>query len=457
MNDINQEIIDAVENGENIIFHGPGGCGKSYSIKFIANFFQSKGKKVYCTATTGVAAINLCDSEKKITATTLHSWAGVGTAKLSAQKLFYKVAHSKARERWEDTDLLIIDEVSMLGAEFMDKLDYIGQNIKHCDKPFGGIQVLLSGDFLQLPPVKDEWVFHSHVWNRFNLHPFIFEEPKRYDDLEYFNFLLRIRNGTHTSEDEKKIRARIKAYSKFLEIVKTNKDNVNIIKPTFIYSKKKDVNQINEFELDKLEGETIEFIAEDSFTPYNNKARYDYYIELLEDSIPKAIPLKKGAQIMLKFNLDTKGGLVNGTRGVVLNIESERVTVRFINGKKLIIEKIPWTVEDKDGMAVRHQIPLLLAWACTNHRVQSTTLDYAVCDLGTNIFCEGQAYVALSRVRNLHGLFITEFYPPSIKVNKKALEYSKTLEELSRKYNKNFEQHDSEDSEDTDFVIDITE
>jgi ATP-dependent exoDNAse (exonuclease V) alpha subunit len=149
--------------------------------------------------------------------------------------------------------------------------------------------------------------------------------------------------------------------------------------------------------------------------------------------------------------------LVNGTRGVVLNIESERVTVRFINGKKLIIEKIPWTVEDKDGMAVRHQIPLLLAWACTNHRVQSTTLDYAVCDLGTNIFCEGQAYVALSRVRNLHGLFITEFYPPSIKVNKKALEYSKTLEELSRKYNKNFEQHDSEDSEDTDFVIDITE
>lgn len=92
-----------------------------------------------------------------------------------------------------------------------------------------------------------------------------------------------------------------------------------------------------------------------------------------------------------------------------------------------------------------------------SHNCQSTTLDYAVCDLGTNIFCEGQAYVALSRVRNLHGLFITEFYPPSIKVNKKALEYSKTLEELSRKYNKNFEQHDSEDSEDTDFVIDITE
>jgi ATP-dependent DNA helicase PIF1 len=371
MDDINQEIIDSIENKENIIFHGPGGCGKSYSIKFIANFFQSRGKKVYCTATTGVAAINLCDSEKKITATTLHSWAGVGTAKLSAKKLFFKVAHSKARERWEETELLIIDEVSMLGAEFMDKLDYIGQNIKHCDKPFGGIQLLLSGDFLQLPPVKDEWVFNSRVWDKFNLHPFIFEEPKRYDDRDYFNFLLRIRNGSHTPEDEKKIRARIKAYTKFLEIVKSNKDNINIVKPTFIYSKKKDVNQENEIELDKLEGEAIEFIAEDSFTPYNNKARYDYYIELLDDSIPKAIALKKGAQVMLKFNLDTKGGLVNGTRGVVLNIESGRVTVRFINGKKLIIEKIPWEVEDKDGCAVRHQIPLLLAWACTVHKCVS--------------------------------------------------------------------------------------
>lgn len=424
------DIINSIENKENILLHGPGGCGKSYCLKYIADYFQKKNKKIACTSTTGVSAINLCDSERKISATTLHSWSGIGIGTLSAKKLIAKIYTKKeARERWLTTEILILDEVSMLGATLIDKIDYIGRHIRQSDLPFGGLQVIFSGDFLQLPPVKDDWAFNSDVWESIKFHPYILTEPKRYDDLDYFNMLLRIRNGLHTLVDEKSIKARIVAYKNFLEIVKNSKENINIIKPTRIYSKKKDVDQENFSELEKLDGDVEEFIAVDNFTKITDKAKPDYYFEALDENIPRSIALKKGAQVMLKFNLDIKQGFVNGTRGVVLDIDAgnQTVLVRFLNGKKLLVEKIVWTNEDKDGIATRTQIPLILAWSVTCHKCQSTTLDYAIIDLGPDIFCDGQAYVALSRVRNFRGLFITNFLSSSLRVNKEALGYSNTL------------------------------
>lgn len=367
-----QKIINAIENGENVILHGPGGCGKSYSIKIIAEYFLNKGKNVCCVATTGIAAINLCVPEKKIQATTLHSWSGIGMGKGLASRLLAKVSHDPyAKERWMNTQILILDEVSMLGADLLDNLDYIGQAIRNSKKPFGGLQIVFSGDFLQLPPVKDEWVFKSLVWGRIHFHPFIFNTPKRYDDNEYFQLLLRVRDGVITPDDEKKLKARVKAYQKFRVLLQDNAQNANIVRPTFIYSKKKDVEQENITELDKLEGETFDFIAEDRFTPLTKKAKIDQYITLLDDSIPKIVSLKKGAQVMLKFNIDVKGGLVNGSRGVITELNQSGVMVRFINGKKLKIGRISWEIEDKDGIAIREQIPFILAWAITIHRCVS--------------------------------------------------------------------------------------
>lgn len=452
-----KQILVAVDNGENLILHGCGGSGKTFCLRKIAVHLKKQGKNVFCTATTGVASINLNIPEEQICAKTLHSFAGVGLAQGIAKKLLAKVYHDdNASFRWMSAHTLIIDEVSMLGADFLDKLDFIGRGIRQEEeKPFGGIQIIFCGDFLQLPPVKEEWAFKACVWDELNLIPIIFNTPQRYDDLEYFELLLRVREGSQTKEDIKKLRARVKAYRKYLKLLEENKDEVNFIKPTILYSKKVDVEYYNDQELDKLPGDLVEYIAEDKFTAYNSKARYEHYIKILDDAAPKSVPLKIGAQVMLKVNIDVERGLVNGSRGVVLDTDLEYVTVRFINGHQLQIKKKKWIVEDKDGKAVRHQIPFILAWAYTIHKGQGCTLDFAICDLGTSIFADGQAYVALSRVRNIKGLFISEFDPRCIKVNKKALKQSRYLEARSKEVyvpNKTTEQESIDSDEDIEDI-----
>ena len=269
------KIYLAIDNGENIILSGSGGTGKTFSLRKIAEYLTKQSKTIACTATTGVAAINLNVPEYKISGSTLHSWAGVGLAQGEAKKLHAKVHHDqRASKRWLYTDVLIIDEVSMLGADFIDKLDYIGRGIRsNKDKPFGGIQLILSGDFLQLPPVNEEWCFKSFVWKELDLVPFIFDKPYRYEDLDYFKLLLRVREGKQTPEDIGKLRARTRSYDKLLKALKEIEGS-NVIKPTILYSKRVDVDYYNEQELDKLPGNEIEYVADDKFTPYNKKAKY---------------------------------------------------------------------------------------------------------------------------------------------------------------------------------------
>ena len=370
------KILLAIDNKENIILYGAGGCGKTHAIRLLAEYIQGQNQVVCCTATTGVAAINLNVPDKKISGTTLHSWAGVGLATEVAKKLYTKVYYDEqARKRWIYTDVLIIDEVSMLGADFLDKLDFIGKTIRNQkDKPFGGIQLIFSGDFLQLPPVNEEWSFRSIAWKELNLVPFIFDQPKRYDDVDYFSLLLRVREGKQNPEDIKKLKARVRAHVKLVKALEEATGS-NIIKPTILYSKKVDVSFHNNQELDKLPGKTIEYIADDKFIAYNNNAKYDHYIRKLEDATPKSLALKIGAQVMLKCNLDVKGGLVNGSRGVILEMESEYVYVRFISGIKIRIKKHTWEIEDKDGKASRSQIPFILSWSLTIHKcVNENTL-----------------------------------------------------------------------------------
>ncbi|MDX1472409.1 MAG: AAA family ATPase, partial [Flavobacteriaceae bacterium] len=335
-NDSLEKILKAIEDGKNIILYGPGGCGKTYTLRIIASHLKKIKKKVYCTATTGVAALNLNNPEEQISASTLHRWAGIGLARGSAKKICNRVQHDeRSGKRWKYADALIIDEVSMLGASLFDKLDFIGKYIRLNNKsPFGGLQLILSGDFLQLPPVKDSWVFKSVAWSKLSLLPFVLETPKRYDDVNYFEMLLRIRKGLHNSSDIKKLRRRVKAYSKLLKILKdVNTDDV--IKPTILYSKKINVNHHNSEELRKLPGDIVQYAAEDNFKAFKKKVNLDHYVQRLDDAIPKVLSFKVGAQVMLKCNLDVEGGLVNGSRGVVLAVEPHQLYVRFINGTKL--------------------------------------------------------------------------------------------------------------------------
>ena len=433
-----QKIFLTLDSGSNILLHGPGGVGKTYALRLIAQYLTEKGKIVACTATTGVAAINLNVPEKKIMARTLHSWAGVGLARAPVRKLYEKIiTKKKYKDRWRITQVLIIDEISMLGQEFFEKLDYLGRHIRmEQDVPFGGIQVVLSGDFLQLPPVRDKWVFKSETWNELGLVPFILEEPKRYDDLRYFELLLRIRKGEYMEEDIKLLEKRVIAYRKLQNVLEKFKQDKTLIRPTILYSTKADVRFYNEKELDKLSGKLYEFVAEDVFLPYRKGMRSDSYIHLLDEMIPRVVTAKVGAQVMLKVNLNVSEGLVNGTRGVITDITTSSpepiISVKFLNGKKLGLTRHAWQLEDKEALASRIQFPLILAYSMTVHKGQGATLDYAICDLGPSIFAEGQAYVALSRVRNLHGLFISEFHTGALMTNRTALKFDRKLSEKEK-------------------------
>lgn len=416
-------IIYELNKGNNVLLSGPGGSGKTWTLGAIVENLGGS-KKISCCATTGIAAVGMNMSKK---VRTLHSWAGVGMAQKSKSKLLGEVmTNENAVKRWKTTEILLVDEVSMLGKKLFNKLDYIGKLIRNCDLPFGGIQLLFSGDFLQLPPVKDDWVFESDVWDESNFISFVFDEPKRYNDLPYYEMLLRIRNGERKDEDMRKLMARARAYIKYQEVIKGKDENV-IIKPTILYPKRIEVDTHNFIEMEKLKEPQFEYNFRDSFEIKNLQVSRDYYTKLLDDIIPKTLSLKKGCQVMLKYNLDVENGLINGSRGVVVGTYNDCCAVKFLGGKCVNITPHSWSVEDKNGSATRSQLPLILAWSLTVHKCQGSTLDYVVCDLGPSVFAPGQAYVALSRVRNLKSLFISNFHVGSIMADQKALEYCETL------------------------------
>ena len=211
-------IVDSIREGRNVFLHGPGGTGKTFTIaKLVACLGDDL--VVACTALTGVAAANLKaeidnTSCKPTAIRTLHSWGGIGAANLSAPRLLKKVRRSPlACARWRETDVLFIDEVSMLGFNLFEKLDYVARGIRRQQsKPFGGLQLVVSGDVLQLPPVRDGWVFTSQAWADLELVPYIFEEGHRYTNLGYFDLLLRARQGTLTGADISALKRRIKTF-----------------------------------------------------------------------------------------------------------------------------------------------------------------------------------------------------------------------------------------------------
>jgi ATP-dependent DNA helicase PIF1 len=428
------DILKSVLSGRNLLLAGPGGVGKSHTIRYLAKSLDAVGKKVYITASTGVAALNLSQDGSDIKTTTVHAFAGCKTATLDIHPLINMVrTNNKAVKNWMKCEILIIDEISMIGGELFKKLDAIAKAIRENKKPFGGIQLILSGDFLQLSPVKDTWVFLTKEWENLILRPFVLEIPYRYDDTSFFELLQRIRIGDLTEQDYKILKSRVKAHEKVQEILKniTTDENVGeIIKPTILYSKRIDVDEYNQKELKKLPGEPIKFTAIDT-TVYKKNVRLEDYKKMLDDDIPSILHFKVGAQVMLRVNLDLKLGLCNGSRGVVCDIiPDEALMVKFLNGQKVKIELHPRKFEDKKIIITRYQIPCILAYSCTIHKCQGSTLDYSIVSLDSSIFCPGQAYVALSRCRNISGLFISNFVSQSIKADQTAINYCNAIKKM---------------------------
>lgn len=391
LNEQQQRAVDLINEGKNVYLTGPAGTGKSYTIKTIVKESNDKGKIVHLTASTGIAA-------SLIGGSTLHSWAGIGLGNR-------KFVNNSARERILDCKLLIIDEISMLDYQYVSKVDLMVRKIKRNDNIFGGIQLLLTGDFGQLPPVQKNretpfYLFQDELWNRMELNVVNLTQIYRQRDKEFVELLMRLRGNELTDED--------------IELIQSTKNNNlgdNQIKPTILYCRNRDVDRMNMMELAKLDGESIVCKAEDFF---KNKE--------LEKSItfnlPEELALKVGAQVMLLFN--DEQDLVNGSRGIVDSIKnSNTITVRFYNGRVKDYTQYKQEFTDEHGkiVAYRKQFPFRLAWCLTIHKSQGMTIDLLDVDL-YGAFAYAQAYVAISRGVGLDNIRIRNFDRKSVLVSK---------------------------------------
>ncbi len=409
-------IKSAIQQGRNIFLTGPGGVGKSY---YINKLKEDLKEEIVLTSTTGVSSYNL-------KAMTIHSFTGIGVFNVGdklegiIKKMNKFKTYESTKTRVRKYSILVIDEVSMLGKAFLEMIDQVLKALRNNDRVLGGYQVIFTGDFMQLPPVNDDYCFKSSVWKELDFKTIQLTKLYRFNDDLYSSILSRVRLGKNTKEDNQELFKRYFAYKEYKE--KDEKEDELAIRPTFLYSRKFNVNDKNLEELQKNSNELLVL-----------KARYSDKHKLCKvdlDKLENNLYLKVGAQVMLTTNIDIDQGLVNGSRGVVLKYDSGLLKVKFLNGMEIDFNRYTYTVEE-DGkvMYKMEQYPFILAYALSIHKVQGCTLDYAIIDIGHSVFEENMSYVALSRVRNLKGLFLLNFQPYKIIPAKDALEFYELLEE----------------------------
>ena len=371
-------------------------------------------KKIAITSMTGTSAIILGG-------VTLHSYLGIGTGKGSLGSLTNKIMKNKyILNRWRNLDILIIDEVSMLSSELFKKLEKIARVTCCTDSVFGGIQLILSGDFCQLPCIDSEkFCFECETWTQCINNVIYLDEIIRQNDPIFQYCLNNIRLG-HTPEDVRKI---------LEERKQLTLNNQHGIIPTYLLSHNESVDNINNEELSKFD-EKCEFYEYDMETEVYSSKKKD--IDLIKKvkkhcTAPIRLQLCIGAQVMLLHNLDLVNKLANGSRGIIIRFEDDLPVVRFLNGIERIIDHHTWEIEENDVKIMRIiQVPLKVAFAISIHKSQGSTIDYAKINL-LNIFEYGQAYVALSRVKNLEGLSIIDINWDLIRAHPYAVEYYNKL------------------------------
>jgi len=422
-----QTVINTLAEGHNVFMTGCGGTGKSHVIGSLVSALREKGKEphIEVTALTGCAALLLGADAK-----TLHSWAGIGLGKEDVKDLVWRIhRNGRAKKLWKVTDLLVIDEISMLTAELLEKLDDIGQRMRRCSKPFGGIQLLLVGDFCQLPPVVKEgtmaFAFESERWSTIVGRTIVLKQVHRQKDPVFQKVLEEARIGCVSEESVAMLKGRMGLKWRDLKI-----------RPTLLFPKNAEVDMINEANLKALKGPQQTYAASVTFANPAVAAKTNTKDEAFKRALGHMdrdasyrveLVLAQGAQVMLVSNLDVAGGLVNGSRGVVTGFDTKGLPlVEFLDGRVLPIDRKLWELDGYKGV-FRSQIPLRLAWACTIHKAQGATLDSALIDIGSNTFEYGQAYVALSRVKGLESLYIHDFTPTAFRINEKVSEFYKSL------------------------------
>jgi ATP-dependent DNA helicase PIF1 len=397
LNNKQRLAVDQTLNGENILITGPAGTGKSYTIKHIIELLNNNKKNVGLTATTGTAAFIIGGQ-------TIHSFLGLGINDSSLADIFINIKkHSNIYKRLVELDVLIIDEVSMLDTILFEKISdifcYIKshslKDIELLKKPFGGIQIILIGDFCQLAPVNGIYCFLSKLWETANIKVILLDELVRQnDDILFQKILQIIRKGKCTDN-----------ILKVLNVLKDTQFDEDII-PTKLYPKNINVDKINEIEINKLKeagNKTIIYKAEASSDNIKNVNKYD--IELVENS-----------QIIVTRNIDIYMGIVNGMRGVIKHLNNTYVIIKDSEGKLHNISYYKDIIDKTTKSYISH-MPLKVSYALSIHKSQGMTIDALEIDLGENIFTCGQAYTALSRAKSLKCIKIIDVSKNSFKIN----------------------------------------
>ncbi|XP_063113032.1 ATP-dependent DNA helicase PIF1 isoform X3 [Cavia porcellus] len=401
-------VLGHVLKGQSVFFTGSAGTGKSYLLKRILGSLPPTG--TVATASTGIAACH-------IGGTTLHAFAGIGSGQAPLAQCVALAQRPGVRQRWLSCQRLVIDEISMVEADLFDKLEAVARAVRQQQKPFGGIQLIICGDFLQLPPVTKgsqppRFCFQARSWRRCVPVSLELTEVWRQADPTFISLLQAVRVGRCSDEVTQQLRA--------TAAHKVGRDG---IVATRLCTHQDDVALTNERQLQELPGEVHSFKALDS---------HPELAQTLDAQCPvsQLLQLKLGAQVMLVKNLAVSRGLVNGARGVVVGFEAEGrglPQVRFLCGVTEIIHTDRWTVQATGSQVLtRQQLPLQLAWALSIHKSQGMSLDCVEISL-SRVFASGQAYVALSRARSLQGLRVLDFDPLVVRCDARALRFCATL------------------------------
>jgi len=472
--------LNILKTGKNVFLTGSAGSGKTYTLNQYIHYLRARRVPVAVTASTGIAATHM-------NGTTIHSWSGIGIKDELTERDLSNLARKQfLADRLKDTAVLIIDEISMLHAKQLNLVNQVLKHVRKNDNPFGGIQVVVAGDFFQLPPIgskgesnRDKFAFMSEAWLDAGFRICYLSEQHRQESAA-------ADGGLNLDDILNQIRRQDVSFEAIAALENTFDQNVDI-KRTRLYTHNLNVNKINDKELAALEGETRRFEA--------SSVGESKLVDTLKKTVrtQDELILKVGAKVMFIKN-NNELGVSNGTMGELIGFAAVKVddskakdkaksdakadmaeddtiaiddedssktadkdkkgkantkdkssaapkmpVVRLNSGREVIAEPEEWIIEDETGdvLASYEQVPLCLAWAITIHKSQGMTLDAAEIDL-SRTFELGQGYVALSRLKSLEGLKLLGMNTMSLQLDPLARGADKRFLELSNEADANY-------------------
>jgi ATP-dependent DNA helicase PIF1 len=407
-----QEALDLLMMGENVYLTGQAGSGKTFLLNRYVRFLRENNISAAVTATTGIAATHLGGI-------TIHSWSGIGIKSVLTGVDIARINSRPQADKIRSAKVLVIDEISMFHSYRLDMVDQVCRAIRQDTRPFGGLQVILCGDFFQLPPIDEQgfppasFAFKSQAWADLDLRICYLDEQHRQWDESF----LRVLNAIRTTD--------VSEYTVETLSARMNKTLALGIRPTRLYTHNIDVDAINNMEIAKIDRPARVY-------PMHAEGAKPLVDTLKKGCLaPVNLVIKEGAEVMFVKNNPAKG-YINGTLGRVIGFDEDYPLIRTNSGEEITATPASWTLEDNDEILAQvSQIPLRLAWAITVHKSQGMSLDAAEIDLSKS-FAYGMGYVALSRVRSLEGIRLLGLNPMSLLVDREISEIDRQFQQVSR-------------------------